>query len=80
MEGSRHPRHRAVATMDAYIAEAEQLRDAQALVLQSLTAAGHNVRRATMLLKLTEERLEQLRTSRNHLVVDEERNSIPPER
>jgi hypothetical protein len=68
MGSPAHPRHRAVVRTDALIAQAEQLRAAQALVLQSLAAAGHSTRRAAMLLQLTEQRLEQLRASRQYLL------------
>ena len=71
MAAPHHPRHRAVAGTDALIAQMEQLRIAQALVLHGLVAAGHNTRRAAMLLQITEQRLEQLRTSREHLMSGE---------
>ena len=71
MDAPRHPRHRAVAGVDVLIAQAEQLRVAQAVVLQGLIAAGLNTRRAAMLLQITERRLEQLQASRQALVAGE---------
>ncbi len=67
MDNPRHPRHHTIATIDAQIAQAEQLRSAQIVVLQGLTTAGHDTCRAAMLLQLTEKRLAQLQISRAHL-------------
>ena len=78
MAGSRRYRRRAVAATDALIAQTEQLRAAQAVALQALVAAGHNTRRAAMLLTLTDQRLEQLRTSRQHLLEAEPAEAEPP--
>jgi hypothetical protein len=71
MDQPRHARWRAVAGTDALITQAEHIRAAQALVLHSLVAAGHNTRRAAMLLHIIEERLERLRTSRQLLISGE---------
>ena len=59
---------RALAAAEAYIAHAEQLLVAQRQVLEGLVAAGQDTRRAAMILKLTEERLEQRRISRKYLL------------
>jgi hypothetical protein len=79
MVGSLRYRRRAVAAADALILQAEELRSAQLLVLQGQLAAGLNTRRAAMLLKLTEERLEQLQTSRHYLVDVEPTAAEPPQ-
>jgi hypothetical protein len=69
-----------LAATDTYIAQAEQLRAAQLLVLEGLLSAGHSTRRAAMLLKLTEQRLEQLQTSRHYLVDAEPQFAAAAER
>lgn len=66
-----HPRHRAVAEIELLIAEAEQLQSRYRLHVQTLTAAGSGTRRAAVLLRLAEERLDQLRRSRDVLIGDE---------
>ena len=68
MDGPRHPRHRALAATDALIVQAEQLRAAQIVVLAGLIAAGHSTRRVAILLQIAEERLDQLRASRDNLL------------
>jgi hypothetical protein len=79
MVGSLRYRRRAVAATDALILQAEELRSAQLLVLRGQLAAGLSTRRAAMLLKLTEQRLEQLQASRHYLVEVEPTAAEPPQ-
>jgi hypothetical protein len=59
-----HPRHNAIAELDAQIARAEVARDRYLQDLQALPGA----RRARVLLRQAEERLAQLRRSRETLL------------
>ena len=61
-------RHRALASIDALIVEAERLCSDRYQTLEKLTAAGENTRRAATLLNVAKARLEQLRTSRSYLI------------
>jgi hypothetical protein len=60
-----HPRHNAIAELDAQIARAEVARDRYLQDLQALPGA----RRARVLLRQAEERLAQLRRSRGTLLL-----------
>jgi hypothetical protein len=60
-----HPRHNAIAELDAQIARAEVARDRYLQDLQALPGA----RRARVLLRQAEERLAQLRRSREMLLL-----------
>jgi hypothetical protein len=64
---SLHPRHHAVAETEAQIARAEAARARYVLDLEALPGA----RRARILLRLAEERLDQLRRSRRVLLADD---------
>jgi hypothetical protein len=60
-----HPRHNAIAELDAQIARAEVARDRYLQDLQALPGA----RRTRVLLRQAEERLAQLRRSREMLLL-----------
>ena len=59
-----HPRHRALAEIGLLIDEAKAVCDRYRLEVDRLTTAGAGVRRAAVLLRLAEDRLDQLRRSR----------------
>ena len=61
---SLHPRRHAIATLDAQIARAEMIRSRYVQDLQALPGA----RRTRVLLRQAEERLAQLRRSREALL------------
>jgi type II secretory pathway predicted ATPase ExeA len=65
MPASLHPRHNAIAELDAQIAQAEVVCDRYLQDLQALPGA----RRARVLLRQAEERLAQLRRSRETLLL-----------
>jgi hypothetical protein len=76
MPASLHPRHNAIAELDAHIARAEETR---ARYLQDLEALP-GARRARVLLRHAEERLALLRRSREALLSrqsGEEESGIP---
>jgi hypothetical protein len=60
-----HPRHNAIAELDAQIARAEVARDRYLQDLQALPGA----RRARVLLRQAQERIAQLRRSREMLLL-----------
>jgi hypothetical protein len=64
MSASLHPRHNAIAELDAQIARAEVVRARYLQDLQALPGA----RRTRVLLRQAEERLAQLRRSRETLL------------
>jgi hypothetical protein len=66
MPASPHPRRKAIAELEAHIAQAEITRDRY---LQDL-AALPGARRARVLLRQAEERLVQLRRSREAMLGD----------
>ena len=72
-----HPRHRAVTEIDLLIAEAEQLQGRYRLDLRTLADAGGETRRTAVLLRLAEERLDQLRRSRDVLIGDDSGETSP---
>jgi predicted DNA-binding ribbon-helix-helix protein len=72
MTAPLHPRHNAIAELDAQIAEAEITRDR---CLQDL-AALPGARRARILLRVAEERLDRLRRSRVALLAEKEQRSV----
>ena len=63
-----HPRHRAVTEIDLLIAEAEGVRERYRQDVERRGPAGAGVRRAAVLLRLAEDRLDQLQRSRTVLV------------
>jgi len=63
-----HPRHRALAEIELLISEAETVRSRYQVDVDRLGAAGAGGRRAAVLLRLAEDRLEQLRRSRAVLI------------
>ena len=65
MSASLHPRHNAIAELEAQIAQAEVVRARYLQDLQALPGA----RRARVLLRQAEERLAQLRRSRETLLL-----------
>jgi hypothetical protein len=65
MPASLHPRHNAIAELDAQIARAEVVCARYLQDLQALPGA----RRARVLLRQAEERLAQLRRSRETLLL-----------
>jgi hypothetical protein len=65
-----HPRHRALAEIELLIDEAAAVRARYRLELDRLGAAGAGVRRAAVLLRLADDRLDQLRRSRSVLIGD----------
>jgi GTP1/Obg family GTP-binding protein len=65
MPASLHPRHNAIAELDAQIAQAEVVRSRYVQDLKALPGA----RRARVLLRQAEERLAQLRRSRETLLL-----------
>jgi hypothetical protein len=67
MPASLHPRHNAIAELDAQIARAEVTRSRYIQDLQALPGA----RRARVLLRQAEARLDQLRRSREALLAEE---------
>ena len=73
-------RHRALASVDALIVEAERLCSDRHQTLEKLTAAGENTRRAATLLNVAKAHLEQLRTSRSYLVTADPSDGIKPRR
>ena len=64
MPASLHPRHNAIAELDAQIAHAEAIRSRYAQDLKTLPGA----RRIQVLLRQAEERLRLLRRSREELL------------
>jgi hypothetical protein len=67
------PRRRALAEVEAHLAQAEEVRARYARdVAARGRAAGKDARRALVLLRLAEERLDQLRRSRAVLLAGEE--------
>ena len=67
------PRSRALAAVEALIAEEEARRDAYRLTATRLAAAREDPRRAVTMLRATELRLEQLRKSREVLLSGDDR-------
>jgi hypothetical protein len=65
MPASLHPRYNAIAELDAQIAQAEVVRSRYVQDLKALPGA----RRARVLLRQAEERLAQLRRSRETLLL-----------
>ena len=63
---SLHPRHNAIAELDAHIAQAEVTRSRHVQDLQALPGA----RRARVLLRMAEEHLDHLRRSREALLAE----------
>ena len=64
MLASLHPRRNAIATLDAQIARAEEIRSRY---LQDL-AAVPGARRTMALLRIAEERVDRMRQSREELL------------
>ena len=67
----RHNRHNAIAQIEAHVAEAEEVRARYARQGEACTAAGKDARRDRVLLRMAEERLDQLRRSREMLLSGE---------
>ena len=68
MPASLHPRHNAIAELDAQIARAEEMRSRYVQDLEALPGA----RRTRVLLRIAEERVDQLRRSREVLLAGDE--------
>jgi hypothetical protein len=68
MTGLPHPRHRALAEIEVLIEQAAEVEARYRLDVDQLASAGRSTRRAAVLLRLAEERLDQLRRSREVLV------------
>ena len=66
------PRSRALAAVEALIAEEEARRDAYRLTVTRLAAAREDQRRAVAMLRATELRLERLRRSREVLLAGDD--------
>jgi hypothetical protein len=64
MPASLHPRHNAIAELDAQIARAEEIRSRYVQDLKALPGA----RRTRVLVRIAEERVDQLRRSREALL------------
>jgi hypothetical protein len=64
MPASLHPRRRAIATLDAQIARAEEIRSRYVRDLEAFPGA----RRTRVLLRIAEERGDRLRRSREVLL------------
>ena len=65
------PRRHSLADLDGVIAQAEAARDRCRAELERLVADGRNPRGARVMLRLAEERLGQLRRSREVLLSGE---------
>jgi hypothetical protein len=68
MPASLHPRRHAIATLDAQIARAEEIRSRYVQDLKALPGA----RRTRVLLRISEERVDRLRRSREVLLSGDE--------
>jgi hypothetical protein len=68
MPASLHPRRHAIAELDAQIARAEEMRSRYVQDLEALPGA----RRTRVLLRIAEERVDQLRRSREVLLAGDE--------
>jgi hypothetical protein len=64
MPASLHPRHNAIAELDAQIARAEEIRSRYVQDLKALPGA----RRTRVLVRIAEERVDRLRRSRETLL------------
>ena len=64
MPASLHPRHNAIAELDAQIARAEEIRSRYVQDLKALPGA----RRTRVLVRIAEERVDRLRRSREALL------------
>ena len=69
MPASLHPRRNAIATLDEQIARAEEIRSRYVQDLAALPGA----RRTQVLLRISEERVDRLRRSREALLSRDER-------
>lgn len=65
-------RHRALASLDALIREAELAQERQRQEIERILAEGREPRRTTAALGFAEERLAQLHRSREFLLADDE--------
>jgi hypothetical protein len=68
MPASLHPRRRAIATLDAQIARAEVIRSRYVQDLEAFPGA----RRTQALLRISEQRVDRLRRSREVLLAGSE--------